>query len=161
MEGISMLEINIPGFGRMKLENLVCDFTGTLSADGKLLPGAKECIVKAAAMLSVHVVTNDTFGTALDELKGLKCKVVVLEGGDADMQKENYVKRLGADTVAAIGNGNNDRMMLKVARLGIAVVGQEGCSAQAIMAADIVVKNVIDGFGLFFNTGRCIASLRF
>ena len=156
-----MLEIKIPGFGFMKLEHLVCDFTGTLSVDGKLLPGVQACIGKITTMLSIHVVTNDTFGSAMAELEGLECKVVVMTGGEADIQKENYVKQLGADNVVSIGNGNNDRRMLKVARLGIAVIGEEGCSAHAIMAADIVVKNVLDGFEMLFNPKRCIASLRF
>jgi hypothetical protein len=34
-----MLKIDIPGFGALELEHLVCDFTGTLSVDGRLLSG--------------------------------------------------------------------------------------------------------------------------
>ena len=37
----TMLEIEIPGFGAAKLEHLVSDFTGTLSVDGRLLPGVR------------------------------------------------------------------------------------------------------------------------
>jgi len=33
-----MFEINIPGFGFVRLAHLVSDFTGTLSVDGKLNP---------------------------------------------------------------------------------------------------------------------------
>ena len=36
-----MLELDIPGFGLVRLEHLVSDFTGTLSVDGRLLPGVK------------------------------------------------------------------------------------------------------------------------
>jgi hypothetical protein len=32
-----VIEIEIPGFGMVRLEHLVSDFTGTLSVDGKLL----------------------------------------------------------------------------------------------------------------------------
>mgnify|MGYP001563781915 CR=1 FL=1 len=35
-EEVVMFEIDIPGFGLVKLEHLVSDFTGTLSVDGKL-----------------------------------------------------------------------------------------------------------------------------
>ncbi len=41
-----MLEIDIPGFGLIKLKHLVSDFTGTLSVDGKLLPGLKQRLNK-------------------------------------------------------------------------------------------------------------------
>ncbi len=34
-----MFELDIPGFGSVRLEHLVSDFTGTLSVDGKLFPG--------------------------------------------------------------------------------------------------------------------------
>ncbi len=37
-----MFELDIPGFGLIKLEHLVSDFTGTLSVDGVLLPGVKK-----------------------------------------------------------------------------------------------------------------------
>jgi hypothetical protein len=40
-----MLEIDIPGFGRVKINYLVSDFTGTLSLDGKLLPGVKDRLI--------------------------------------------------------------------------------------------------------------------
>jgi soluble P-type ATPase len=36
-----MLEIDIPGFGPIKVRHLVSDFTGTLSVDGRLLPEIK------------------------------------------------------------------------------------------------------------------------
>jgi soluble P-type ATPase len=36
-----MFEIEIPGFGAVKLEHLVSDFTGTLSVDGLLLQRVK------------------------------------------------------------------------------------------------------------------------
>jgi len=156
-----MLAVDIPGFGLMQLEHLVCDFTGTLFIDGKLLPGIQEHLLKIANMLSVHIITNDTFENATTELKDIECKVVIITGKGADIQKENYVKHLGVDRVVAIGNGSNDRRMLKAARLGIAVIGEEGCSSDAIMAADIVVKNILDGFGLLLNPKRLIATLRF
>ncbi len=41
-----MLAIDIPGFGKIKVEHLVTDFTGTLSVDGKLLPGVEKNLQK-------------------------------------------------------------------------------------------------------------------
>jgi len=156
-----MLEIKIPGFGEVRLEHLVADFTGTLSLDGTLLIGVREKLQAASRLLAVHVVTSDTFGSARKELEGLECTVVVIAGADADIQKESYVQKLGADQVLAIGNGNNDRRMFKVARIGIAVIGGEGCAGDAVMSADIIVTNIFDAFNLLLYPKRCIATLRF
>ncbi len=156
-----MVEIDIPGFGLVRLEHLVSDFTGTLSVDGKLLPGVKERLNTIAELLKIHILTADTFGKARAELENVNCEVHILTGENHDMQKEGYVKRLGADTVVAFGNGNNDRKMLKAARIGIAVTEGEGCAVDAITAADIHVQNATDGLDLLLNPKRCKATLRF
>lgn len=156
-----MIEITIPGFGMAKLEHLVSDFTGTLSIDGRLIPGVKEQLNTLAEFLSLHIITADTFGTAREELRDLPLKTVVITGEDQDIQKEDYIKKLGQDHVVAVGNGNNDRRMLNSARLGIAVIEEEGASAQAIMAATVVVRSITDAFALLLNPTRCTATLRF
>ena len=156
-----MVEIDIPGFGLVRIEHLVSDFTGTLSYDGKLLPGVKEQLNTIAQAVAVHIVTADTFGTARAELKDVHCRITLLEPGDQDIQKEEYVRKLGAEHVAAVGNGNNDRRMLGAARLGIAVIEGEGASVQAVMAAAIVVRSALDAFGLLLNPKRCKATLRY
>ena len=48
---LAMLDVEIPGFGRLRLEYLVCDFTGTISVDGKLLPMAKGKLNEIAGLL--------------------------------------------------------------------------------------------------------------
>jgi soluble P-type ATPase len=156
-----MLEIDIPGFGSVKLKHLVTDFTGTLSVDGKILPGVKERFNKIAKFLTIHVLTSDTFGTAKSELKDLPCETYVLKGEYHDVQKEEYVGRLGASSVVAFGNGNNDRKMLRTARLGIAVTEGEGCAVDVLMAADIHVTNIKNGLDLLLNPKRCKATLRY
>jgi P-type E1-E2 ATPase len=156
-----MVENDIPGFGPVRLEHLVSDFTGTLSVDGKLLPGAKERLNKIAQFMKIHILTADTFGKARAELNDVKCEVHILAGENHDVQKEEFVKKLGPDSVAAFGNGNNDRKMLKAARIGIAVSEGEGCAVDAIMAANIHVCSAVDGLDLLLNTKRLKATLRF
>jgi len=156
-----MLEIDIPGFGSIKLKHLVTDFTGTLSVDGKILPGVKERLNKIAKFLTIHVLTSDTFATAKSELKDIPCETYVLKGEYHDVQKEEYVGRLGASSVAAFGNGNNDRKMLRAARLGIAVTEGEGCAVDVLMAADIHVTSIKAGLDLLLNPKRCKATLRY
>lgn len=156
-----MLEIDIPGFGLVRLKHLVSDFTGTLSVDGKLLPGIKEQMNQIADFLKIHILTADTFGMAKAELEGINCEIHILEGEDHDIQKEEFVKRLGAENVVAFGNGNNDRRMLKASRIGIAVCLKEGCASDAITSSDIIVKEAMDAFDLLLNPKRLKATLRF
>jgi soluble P-type ATPase len=158
-----MIEIDIPGFGPVRLEHLVSDFTGTLSCDGILLEGVAERIREISKHLSVDILTADTFKTASSELEGLPCTVHLLCNSftNLDDRKEKFVRELGPEGVVAFGNGMNDRKMLKAARLGIAVSGVEGCATDALMASDIHVSRVIDAFDLLLNPKRCKATLRF
>jgi soluble P-type ATPase len=159
-EEAGMLGIDIPGFGFVRLEHLVSDFTGTLSVDGRLLPGVKELLNNVAQVVTLHVVTADTFGTARGALEGVECSLTVLSGDVIDIQKERYVRDLGAESVIAIGNGHNDRKMLAAARIGIAVIEGEGCSVEALLSADIVARSIHDALGLFLNLDRLKAVLR-
>jgi len=156
-----MLEIDIPGFGIVKLEHLVSDFTGTLSVDGILLPKVEARLNKLSETMKIHILTADTFGKAQTALKDVKCEMQILTGENHDVQKEEYVKKLGAESVVALGNGKNDRKMLKAAKIGIAVTEGEGCAVDALLAADIHVRSALDGLDLLLNTKRCKATLRF
>jgi len=156
-----LLELEIPGFGAVRAEHLVSDFTGTLAVDGKLLPGVEERLVALAKSLKIHVVTSDTLGVVRSEMNGMPCVLNILSGADHDPQKEEYVKKLGALTVIAIGNGKNDRRMLKAARIGIAVSGGEGCAVDALLNADLHVRSAGEGLDLLMHPERVKATLRF
>ncbi|OGW52344.1 MAG: ATPase P [Nitrospirae bacterium RBG_13_43_8] len=156
-----MLKIDVPGFGLVNLKHLVSDFTGTLSVDGVLLSGVRGQLNEIAKFLKVHILTADTFGRARAELKGINCEIHILKGKDHDIKKEEFVKKLGAESVVAFGNGNNDRKMLKAARVGIAVSQGEGCAVDAIMSADIHVTSANIGLDLLLHTKRIKATLRF
>jgi P-type E1-E2 ATPase len=156
-----MIHIDIPGFGPVCLTQLVSDFTGTLSVDGILLPGVEETMNRLAEKLTIHILTADTFGRAREELSGVTGLIHILTGEAHDRQKEEYVKTLGPETVAALGNGNNDRLMLKAAKIGIAVSEGEGCAVEALMAADIHVRSALEGLTLLLNPLRFKAALRF
>jgi soluble P-type ATPase len=145
-----MIRIEIPGSGFIELEHFVTDFSGTLSEDGILLTGVKEKLNGLSKMLMIHILTSDTFGRAMEELKG----------EDHVTQKKKYVIDLGPDRVVALGNGNNDALMLKAARLGISVCLKEGCSKDALDASEIFVKSPIDAIDLLLEPKRLIATLR-
>ncbi|MCI0495809.1 ATPase P, partial [candidate division KSB1 bacterium] len=123
-----MIEIEIPGFGNLSLRHLVLDYNGTLACDGKLLEGVRERLSMLSNNLDIHVITADTFGLVQVELEGAPCRIQILERSNEATQKENFIRALGVKSVVAIGNGNNDRLMLKKARLSIAIIGHEGCA---------------------------------
>ena len=155
-----MITLDIPGSGLLEIEHFVTDFSGTLSEDGCLLAGVKAKLNDLSEKVQVHVLTSDTFGRARKELEGINCTVHILEGADHTGQKERYVLSLGAGKVVAIGNGNNDARMLKSAGLGIAVCLREGCSIEALTAAQILVLCPMDAADLLLNPKRLIATLR-
>jgi len=154
-----MLEIDVPGFGHVRVEHLVSDFTDTLSVNGRLLPGVKELLNNVSQVVKLHVVTADTFGTAQGALAGVDCAMTILSGEAMDVQKEEYVRGLGADHVMAIGNGNSDRKMLAAARIGIAVIEGEGCLVNAVLNAEIVVRSIHDALGFLLDPQRLKATL--
>lgn len=155
-----MLAITIPGAETLHLEHLVLDFNGTLACDGRLLDGVSEALVRLASQLEIHVVTGDTFGRAREALQGLPCRLVVLQATGQSQAKLDHVQRLGADRVACIGNGRNDRLMMRAAALGIAVLQTEGAASQSLMAADVVTRDVHDALGLLLQPLRLAATLR-
>lgn len=154
------MKVEIPGYGQLELEHFVTDFSGTLSEDGGVLPGVREKLNELSSKLKIHVLTSDTFGRAEKELEGVNCILQVLKGEGHAFQKEKYVQDLGPDTVVALGNGNNDVNMLRVAKLGIAVCLKEGCSVESLTASKIFVMSPIDAIDLFLYPKRLIATLR-
>lgn len=155
-----MLDLMIPGFGRLELTDAVCDYNGTLAADGLLIDGVHERIQRLSSELRVHVVTADTFGSAATQLQRLPCALVILDAENQAEAKRDFVQSLSAAHVVAIGNGRNDRMMLEAAALGIAVCGAEGAAAQALQVGDIVVGRIVDALDLLLHPKRLMATLR-
>jgi soluble P-type ATPase len=155
-----MLEIAIPGFKTLTLQHLVLDYNGTLARDGELFDGIRERLVALADQLRIHVVTADTFGKAGAQLLGIPCGLTILPVEDQDRSKLAYVQQLGAERTVCIGNGRNDRMMLRAAGLGIAVVQAEGVAGQAVLAADVLAPDILAALDLLTHPLRLVATLR-
>lgn len=155
-----MIEIVIPGHKSLRLEHLVLDYNGTLARDGKLIVGVKGLLAVLAEKLKIHVLTAGTFGDPRSELDGVRCAVLTLPERDQHKGKREYVKDLGFERTVCIGNGRNDRLMLKEAALGIAVVQEEGAATDAVGAADVVCGNIVSALDLLLNSKRLVATLR-
>ncbi len=149
--------IAVPGRPAIELRNLALDFTGTLSTDGRLLPGVAERIVALAERLRITVMTADTRGTARRELAGLPLVVELVRDGAA---KAEFVRRFGREHTAAIGNGRNDVEMVTLAAIGIAVLGDEGTAGELIRVADVVAPDINSALDLFADPLRLVATLR-
>jgi P-type E1-E2 ATPase len=143
--------------GSPQIHRLVLDFTGTLSLDGSLLPGVAERLRTLSAHLRITILTADTFGTAREALRDLPVEVEVIRDG---AHKAERVAGMEPNGVIAIGNGRNDVPMMKVARIGIAVVGPEGAAAELLAQAHVVTGNVLDALDLVANPLRLKATLR-
>jgi soluble P-type ATPase len=155
-----MIEITIPGSGKIQLEHLVLDYNGTLARDGDLLEGVAECLTALAQILTIHVITADTFGKVEAAMAGLPCTVRILPQTGQGHAKMAYVWQLDRTRVAAIGNGRNDRLMLQAAKLGIAIVGPEGASLDTLHAADVAVPHIHAALELLLHPLRLVATLR-
>lgn len=155
-----MIDIDIPGFGRLQLQQLVLDYNGTLACDGTLLEGVAQRLHALASELEIHVVTADTFGTVRKALEGLPAEVVVLPPDGQDVAKGRYVRELGAGNTVAIGNGRNDSQMLREAVLGIVVVQEEAAALQAVSGADIACAHITVALDLLAKPRRLLATLR-
>ena len=155
-----MIELDIPGRGNFKLAHLVLDVNGTLAKDGRLLDKVARALTALRDRLTIHLLTADTYGRQNDIDLQLGLRATRLAGGDEQPQKADYVRRLGAATVIAVGNGANDAGMLVAAAIGIAVLGEEGLAVSALQAADIVAPTIHDALGLLEFPTRLVASLR-
>ncbi len=155
-----MLRVEIPGFVMLELHHLVLDYNGTIAMDGIF---KKELIPYLGALsgdLAIHVLTADTFGTVREELLGVPVEVKVLESSEHTKEKAAFVHDLGAQNCIAVGNGSNDRAMLEVAALGIAVLGEEGAAIETLQSADIMVPSIGRALELLLKPKRLVATLR-
>jgi soluble P-type ATPase len=151
---------DIPGFGVLNICHLVCDYNGTLAEDGRLISGVAELLPTIAQQVVIHVITADTFGLVRQQLSGLPCTCTVLPPEDQARAKEAYIRSLDAASTMAIGNGRNDRFMVREAALGIVVINGEGVARETLLNADVVCDNILDALAFFTEPRRLVATLR-
>lgn len=155
-----MISLNIPGFKKLEIEHLVLDYNGTLALDGNLLPGVGKLLKELAEDVQIHVLTADTLGQCEEELSGLPVTIHIIAGSPEDQAKLDYIESLGCDKCACIGNGRNDRLILRFASLGIIISGAECMSMKAARTADLVATDITGALGLFTHPVRLLTTLR-
>jgi soluble P-type ATPase len=155
-----MINLSIPGWGNMEIENIVLDLNGTIATDGKIPLEVKGKINSLSKTVKVYVLTADTQGTASEEITDMEAELLKVSEEDSAEVKLRVLKSLAPEKTVVIGNGNNDHLILREAALGIAVMGDEGMSVSTMKHADILVKNISDALDLFLKPKRLIATLR-
>jgi soluble P-type ATPase len=144
----------------MRLSHLVLDYNGTVACDGHLVSGVRDRLEALSSSLEIHVLTADTFGSVREALSGSPCRLSIIPREEQAQAKLNYVEQLGLDSCVCIGNGCNDRLMLKEAALGIAVMQAEGAAIDAILAANVVISDILNALDLLLRPLRLAATLR-
>ena len=147
--------MEIPNYGRIIAKTVIFDLNGTLGVEGKVRKDIKELLKELSEKYEIVVLSSDTFGTLKDEFNELDIKIERVKDGNEKLQKA-----LEYEPYIGVGNGNNDVRMLENAELAICVIGEEGASVEALLASDIVVKDIRDAINLLLNEKRLIATLR-
>ena len=158
-----MISCLIPGRAGLEIQHLVCDVNGTLACDGKLLPGVEMVLSQLKDLLKIHLVSADTYGTLNsleDQLGSIVIRYMRLKPWSEAEQKLEYVENLDAPAVVAIGQGTNDRLMLKAAGLGICVLSPEGTAVETMLNADILAPDILTALDLLLHPDRMKATLR-
>src|SRR5262249_10985440 len=146
----SMIEIPIPRFGqgkptvgKLEIDKIVSDYTGTLSCGGQLTDGVVDRLRRLKEMVTIHVVSSDSFGTAHRQLAAIALATHILKTDKHDEEKRKYVNEREPRLIAAFGNVRNDALMLKTVRdaggLAVAVDNGEGCAIEALQNAHILI----------------------
>ena len=154
------MKIDIPGRESVEIRNIVFDYNGTIAVDGKLIKDVSDSINELSNNFNFYVITADTFGSVEKELKGTNCEIIKIPNATQDLSKLNLVKKIGSNITLAVGNGRNDKLMLKEAVLGIGILQDEGICTETLLNSDIISKSILDVFGYLKNTNRLIATLR-
>lgn len=155
-----MIRLDIPGNACCCIRHVVFDYNGTIARDGRIIPGVKKEIQQFSDRLGFHVLTADTFGSVKQQVHGMDAVLTVISKDHQDRKKLDYVNSLGPGQTLCVGNGRNDALMLREAGIGIAVLGDEGLSSAALLASDLMVRDILDVFALLRTPERLIATLR-
>ncbi|BCJ88286.1 HAD family hydrolase [Effusibacillus dendaii] len=155
-----MLEVQIPGRGLFHFSHVFIDFNGTIATDGIISEPLKPLLSELSEILEIIIVTADNNGTVQNQCKGLPVKVRIVSASEQDEQKARIMQETQRDHTIAIGNGVVDVKMFNAADVAICVLADEGCSPKALLASDIVVRDMRNALELLTHPHRLVASLR-
>jgi soluble P-type ATPase len=157
-----MKNISIPKFGKLHIENVIFDINGTIQFQGEITDQVVEKIKILKEIYNIYLISSDTRGNLKDIAKRLSVDYVKINAEnmtDAKAKSEE-LNKLGKNSTIAVGNGNNDALMLKNAGLGILIIGSEGAGTKSLKNADVVFTSPIDVIDFLMDEKAMIATLR-
>jgi soluble P-type ATPase len=113
-----------------------------------------------AKRITICVVTGDTTGTARESVAGLPLSLEIVAGERQAEAKLEFASQFKREAIVAIGNGRNDRDLIASAGLSICIIGEEGCSPETLLNADVVCADIHDALDLLLTPRRLVATLR-
>lgn len=154
-----MKTIDVPGYGSVKLENVVLDLNGTVTESGDFIPGVLDALEALRADgFKIYILSGDTrgnLGQTFDHAPGIEAVVT-----KTAQEKRAFVESIGPEHTVCVGNGNIDIEMFKVAKLSICTVQAEGATTKALLQADMVVTHIRHAMGILLDPDKLIATLR-
>ncbi len=155
-----MILLSIPSQKNITLHHLLLDYNGTLACDGVLKNGVMSRLEKLSTLLTIHVITADTFGSVAQQCNCDFIHIEVISKTDQAKAKLNYLETLNQNHTIAMGNGRNDLLMLQEAILGFALLQEEGCDTQTLIASDAIFRDINDALDALLHPERLIATFR-
>ncbi len=151
---------DIPGRGILRIKHLVLDLNGTIAFQGKIRESTRRLINELSRRVNVYVLTADTRGKAHHLCSSLEAEVCLIKKGREKEGKAEFIREKGPGETIALGNGDNDQLMLEASLLGIVVLGEEGCSVPSFLKADMAVKDVDTALEILLDPDTLKATLR-
>jgi len=154
-----MISIERPGQGNLEIDFILIDFEGTLALDHRVHPKAKDKINLLSKRTKIYILAKGEKEQVIEVLRKVKAEIIHFAVGDVSAGKLNLLRQLGANRTVAIGNGQDDVLMIEEAALGICVISREGTAAETILKADAVVSNILDALDFLLKPLRQKATL--
>lgn len=157
-----MKEFNIPNYGKITIKNIIFDINGTIQFKEQISEALVNKFDELKKFYNIYLVSADTRGN-LKELAGfLKVSYIKINPkGDSEAEAKNSeLIKLGKEVTVAIGNGNNDALMLKNSILGITVLGSEGATVKSILNSDVIVPDPLSAIDFLLDEKIMIGTLR-
>ena len=154
--------VDIPNFGKITLKNILIDVNGTIQFYGNISRKARRYIRRLKKFFNIYLISADTRGNLKEIAKKLNVnyiKIISKEISEAEAKNLELMK-LGKDFTVAIGNGNNDYLMLKNSVIGIVILGEEGASVKSLMNSDLILNNLKEVINFLLDEKIMIATLR-
>lgn len=157
-----MRKINIPNYGIITIKNILFDINGTLQFQGKISLELTIKFNELKKIYKIYLISADTRGNLknIAEILDVDYIKIQSQGITEAEAKNNELIRLGKDVTVAVGNGNNDALMLKDAILGIVILGNEGATIKSIINSDVVLPSPISVIDFLLDEKIMIATLR-